>query len=410
MSDPPEKRRHASARALTLPKDTGIPSAAAIFLLALPAFATATVFIHASWPVLIFQLAALALLAATLVAPSPRSPVVPSSPLPLLPSAVLLLPLAGLLQLLAGATTQPDDTRLAVLHWASLAAVFLVARSALAGESARRRYLGAFLIFAAALSVLCLLQLFSSEGRVLWLFESGYRDVYGTFPSYNNYAQFVELALPVALWFAVRYPRHAWVCILTAGLLYASVIGSLSRAGAILCTAELLAFLPIARLRGARPAVFAFIPVATLLLTAAVGWEPLWRRFQQQDPYLVRREFVQSAVEMVQHRPLTGFGLGSFPKLSNAYAVREFSVYANHVHNDWLEFAAEGGIPFALLVLWIFASRVPAMFRRPWSLGLLAVMLHACVDYPFPRPAVSGWMFALLGALAASEEDPATEC
>ena len=109
-----------------------------------------------------------------------------------------------------------------------------------------------------------------------------------------------------------------------------------------------------------------------------------------------------------QRRPLSGFGLGSFPKLSNAYAVREFSVYANHVHNDWLESAVEGGIPFALLVLWIFAPRVPAGFRRPWSLGLLAMMLHACVDYPFPRPAVSGWMFALLGALAASEEDPAT--
>jgi hypothetical protein len=25
--------------------------------------------------------------------------------------------------------------------------------------------------------------------------------------------------------------------------------------------------------------------------------------------------------------------------------------------------------------------------------------LHACVDYPFPRPAVSGWIYAMLGAL-----------
>jgi hypothetical protein len=39
------------------------------------------------------------------------------------------------------------------------------------------------------------------------------------------------------------------------------------------------------------------------------------------------------------------------------------------------------------------------MIRHPWALGLLAVMLNACVDYPFPRPAVSGWMFAVLGAL-----------
>jgi hypothetical protein len=26
-------------------------------------------------------------------------------------------------------------------------------------------------------------------------------------------------------------------------------------------------------------------------------------------------------------------------------------------------------------------------------------MLHACVDYPFPRPAVSGWMFLMLALL-----------
>ena len=33
-------------------------------------------------------------------------------------------------------------------------------------------------------------------GRVLWLFPTGYRDVYATFPYYNNYAQFIELAFP----------------------------------------------------------------------------------------------------------------------------------------------------------------------------------------------------------------------
>jgi hypothetical protein len=26
-------------------------------------------------------------------------------------------------------------------------------------------------------------------------------------------------------------------------------------------------------------------------------------------------------------------------------------------------------------------------------------MMHACVDYPFPRPAVSGWLFAMLALL-----------
>jgi hypothetical protein len=52
-----------------------------------------------------------------------------------------------------------------------------------------------------------------------------------------------------------------------------------------------------------------------------------------------------------------------------------------------------------LLVLIPFAACVPTAVRNPWGLGLIAVMLHACVDYPFPRPAVSGWMFLMLALL-----------
>ena len=43
--------------------------------------------------------------------------------------------------------------------------------------------------------------------------------------------------------------------------------------------------------------------------------------------------------------------------------------------------------------------RFPRQFGTPGGWDLIAVMLHACVDYPFPRPAVSGWMFAMLAVL-----------
>jgi hypothetical protein len=81
------------------------------------------------------------------------------------------------------------------------------------------------------------------------------------------------------------------------------------------------------------------------------------------------------------------------------YAVKDFSFYVNHANNDWAEFAADGGVPFLLLVMIPFAAAVPAAIRNPWALGLVAIVLHACVDFPFPRSAVSGWMFALLGFL-----------
>jgi O-antigen ligase len=91
--------------------------------------------------------------------------------------------------------------------------------------------------------------------------------------------------------------------------------------------------------------------------------------------------------------------------LADAFAVKDFSFYANHVHNDWVEFAADGGLLFALLVLFIFVSRVRAMLRHPWSYGLLAIMLHACIDFPFAIAGISGWIFALLGLVDASEKN-----
>jgi hypothetical protein len=91
--------------------------------------------------------------------------------------------------------------------------------------NARRVFLDLFLGFATAEAVLCLTQIFTSNGRARWLFDSGYDDVF-------NYAQFVEPALPIALWRAFR-DRNA----LTGGTLYASVVASASRAGSALCTA-----------------------------------------------------------------------------------------------------------------------------------------------------------------------------
>jgi O-antigen ligase len=259
------------------------------------------------------------------------------------------------------------------------------------------------------MAVLCVLQLFTANGRVLWLFDTGYPDVFGTMPSYNNYAQFVELALPVATWEALCNRDRALGYALAAGVLFASVIGSTSRAGAILCTAELLVVPAVAVLRSrhssetGRPnrltRLLAVTAAAVLVFTFVIGWERILKRFEQRDPYFVRRELVVAAADMMRERPWIGYGLGSFPLVYPAHARKEFAFQANHVHNDWAEFAAEGGLPFLVLTLIPFVVLAPRLLRTPWALGIVALSLHACVDYPFPRPAVSAWLYLMLGML-----------
>jgi hypothetical protein len=396
------------------PADTSLRSPSKVVgacLLVVLIFATATIFVREAWALQSFQIGIFVLLGAYLIVGIRRGSEPISNSWPTL--LVYFIPVWGLVQIVARTTSSTFETRAAVLRWGSLAGVFFLTQTIARTRDARRNILSAFLIFATAMAVLCMTQLFTSEGKVLWIFDSGYPDVYATFPSYNNYAQFIELALPLALWRALREGWRSWWYVLSGGVLYGSVIGSASRAGAALCTAEVLTMMVIGLVKLRDPetglpsrstvSMVLMVPVLAAAFTLAVGWERVWVRFQQNDPYLVRKEFMIAAVDMARQRPLTGYGLGTFPAVYQRYAIKDFPFYANHTHNDWAEFAADGGVPFLLLLLIPFAAAVPIAIRNPWGLGLVAVILHACIDFPFPRPAVSGWIFLLLAVLYMSK-------
>lgn len=398
------------------PADTSLrpaTKAVAVCLFILLMFSTATIFVRGAWALQAFQIGVFALLGIYLMVGIRKNQAQISREWPTF--LVYLVPVWGVFQIFTRTTSSTFETRAAVLRWGALAGVFFLTQVIAGTRTARRHILSAFLIFATAMAVLCLTQLFTSEGKVLWLFSTGYPDVYATFPSHNNYAQLVELALPIALWRALREGWHSWWYALSGGLLYGSAIGSASRAGATLCTVEIMVMIAIGLVKLRDPetglpsrstaSMILMVPVLAAAFTLAVGWDRVWQRFQENDPYLVRKEFMLAAVDMVEHRPLTGYGLDTFPAVYQRYATKDFPFYANHTHNDWAEFAADGGVPFLLLLLIPFATAVPTAIRNPWGLGLISIMLHACIDFPFPRPAVSGWMFLLLAVLYMTRSD-----
>jgi len=95
---------------------------------------------------------------------------------------------------------------------------------------------------------------------------------------------------------------------------------------------------------------------------------------------------------------LTGFGLGTWSEVYPGFARFDDGLFANQAHNDWAQWAAEGGIPFFLIMLAVVAGALRPAFRSLWGLGLLAVFIHCLVDYPMQqRPALAAFFFALLG-------------
>jgi O-antigen ligase len=321
--------------------------------------------------------------------------------------AVLLIAavLWGLFQIVSHQTVYAWKTWDAVLNWTTNLVAFSLALQI--RSSARERFLRVMPIFGFVLSILATFTvLTSAPGIAFWRFDLGTdHPVLGPFVYRNQYAAFVEVILPLAIVRAIL-DRERWlVYTVIAATLFASVVAGGSRAGTILCLAEILITPTVAYGRKMISAatlgkVLAGSIAAVVVLTAVVGWEATWNRLQEQNPYSLRAELVRSSVQMVRERPLTGFGLGTWSDAYPAYARFDDGRFVNQAHNDWIQWAAEGGLPFLAIMLAIAISSVRPALRSLWGIGLLAVFLHCLLDYPMQqRPALAAFFFAMLGLL-----------
>jgi O-antigen ligase len=312
----------------------------------------------------------------------------------------------GFFQLAVGATVYRHATLLVSLRYAALAATALAAGVLLASAAARQRLLGALVWFGALVALVSVAAYATSPGRVLWWFASPYPDVWGPFLSRNNFAQFLELALPVALYFrfSARTERSRWGYGAAAAALLAAGFLSASRTGATVLLGETLLAGWLAG-RGAmgwlrwRPLMLS--GAVALVILAAAG-PALLGRLQEADPWKVRREIYQAAAQMVESRPWQGYGLGTFGYVYPAHARFDAGRAIEHAHSDWIEWACEGGLGFALLWLVLLLRSGVLGVRTIWGLGVPGVFLHAVTDDPFARLGVAAWAFLLAGALEAA--------
>jgi hypothetical protein len=371
-----------------------------LVLAALFAFAIVTLWVPAYWPVAVFQVGIFALCAVCLWRCPPARIPYPAIPLA---AAVLL----GLVQLAASLTVYAFDTQTAVVHWTTFLAVFLTAFCLFQQTDLDRWFRSAMLWFAFVVSVWATLQTFTSGGKVLWLFPTIYSPVMGPILYRNHYAAFIEVVLPIALYKALRSRHNSLLYSGMAAAMYASVIACASRAGTVLATAEILVVAVLMAARGVttgRAIGAALLRAAVLFVafTAVVGWEHVWDRFWQPDPMTLRREFNISSLHMIAGHPYIGTGLGTWPTIYPKYAIVDPGTFANQAHDDWLQFTAEGGIPFGVLLFTLLIWSLRPAFRSIWGIGVVAVFLHAFVDYPFSRPALGSWPILILAMLAAA--------
>jgi O-antigen ligase len=322
----------------------------------------------------------------------------------------------GLLQLLLGTSVYRFQTSRALLYWSANAVVMFLASRFLAGRPVRRSFLTALACFTGVIAVIGILQYFTSPYRIYWTFpiEQHVKAV-GPFVYRNQFAAMVELVLPIALYRSMEENRQRWVFALLSAVLLAVVVATASRAGTLLVGTEMTLIFLLGWRRGLVSGRSLAIRLGqvlamALVFTLVVGFQDVWSRFRQSNPYALRGKLTASTLQMVRARPLLGFGLGTWQTVYPEFATFDNSLFANEAHNDWAQWTAEGGVLFGLALAAVAIGAAVLAWRTIWGLGVVFVFLHSFIDYPTREPVIGAILFILIGAMIASDvESPPVE-
>lgn len=127
-----------------------------------------------------------------------------------------------------------------------------------------------------------------------------------------------------------------------------------------------------------------------------------------------RAALIGSAIEMLTLNPLTGIGVLVFPLLYRTHRTLDDPVTTGaFVHNDYLQFLVEGGLPLlalALVFLVVVIKRcLNSLFSKADSpnfpslglhLGICAAAFHALVNFTYYVPAL-GFLIGLMVAISS---------
>jgi len=256
----------------------------------------------------------------------------------------------------------------------------------------------------------------------------------GSFANANHFANYIAMTLPLAVFVILRSAPHRravvhprsqlaavfWLVVLL--VLVTAVLASGSRTGAltgmmVTFFALLLALNAVSKTSRKWYAIGAVVLVVAGLVV--VGVNTLVVRFDA-DRLGVDGNFRWMLVASSWQAALafwpTGSGAGSYSAVFPAFEGPGVRGFAEHAHNDYVEFLVEFGLLFVLIAALIAALAV----RQAWllwryinheargvdaaplqlfcALGLLAIFLHSWVDFNLRIPANAILCACLFGA------------
>jgi O-antigen ligase len=219
------------------------------------------------------------------------------------------------------------------------------------------------------------------------------------------------LALALCCWLmgTQRRDRILGGCMTLATLL--AIVGSGTRSALIAAGVMLLTVLIVTK--RIKLLVLLLLGMTALL---AIFQHTIIERFTHADTSTSNRLFLwRLAIQLIGQNPIIGIGLEQFHHYYNHLIINASTQLNQHgisVHNQYLEWGMEGGIPWLLLGLLFLVSTIVLcgrLFRRAGReqrltlltaiLAATAALVISCMDVPFDS-VESGTFFCLLIGLA----------
>jgi O-antigen ligase len=344
----------------------------------------------------------------------------------------LLWPLLGLwlvaaLQLATGITAYPFVTRIELVKYTALVALFFLCVQAYRTLEHWHGFVWFLLILGFCVSVFAILQHFTFNGKLYWMREIRYAGIpFGPYVNRNHFAGLVELLIPPGLAILIlRAERRDQLPLVTLFTLFpiGALFLSASRGGIMSLFAEigLLAILIFFRRRESKELVAAGLVV--ILAIALVSWLGIGRAIERFASYKTlevsegrRIGMLHGTWRIFLDHPLTGTGFGTLQEVFPPYETVYDGLIVNHSHNDYVELLSDTGVvgglcglAFLVLLAWIGWQNLTAernVMRLAFHVGALVacfgLLVHAIVDFNFHIPS-NALVFLLLAALATSQ-------
>ncbi len=318
-------------------------------------------------------------------------------------------------------------TKYEALQYAAYGIVLLIAAESVRAEDTRRIFALAMIVFGTLYAFFALAQELTSNGKIFWIHSPRFHGtIYGSYVNRDHYAGLMEMLVPIPLVLAVGHVLKGGERALVgfcAVLMATTIFLSGSRGGMIAFVLETVLFAALT-FGGRRSPRAALGSVAVCVLILAfltfLGKVQVLGRLGDLGPD-IRLDMAKDSLRMFYHRPVLGWGLGTFPTVYPRYRSFYSNLFINEAHNDYAQLLVEAGLLGFGLMLWFLAQvyRHGLPTSRRWEfkwdgalslaalLGCTGILVHSFVDFNLQIPANAA-LFYVLCALAASELSPAS--